>query len=113
MEEVNRIFAQLNLEIDFEDVIKNQQDFRNLMKSKFRKRFGEVLCETFSNKLSGINDTNILVQYIEGRYSNKCLENAQKWGVCKQKLSDYIREIGELEIDTISPLYKCFRKEQK
>lgn len=110
MEEVNRIFAQLELEMDFVEVIRNQENFRNAIEEKLQKQFDEVVCETFANKLSGIKDANILLQYMEGRYPNKCLDNTQKWGNCRKKLSEYMIEIGELEIDTISPLYKCFRR---
>lgn len=112
MEAANDLFKELSLGIDFDSVIRKPFVFRKQMEEKLCMHFSKVDCLQFESRLEGLDDARILLRYIEGRYPQEYAEYASKWKYCTQRINRHIKEQGPLEISSMSPLYKCFKKEK-
>lgn len=106
-ERVNKLFDVLNLPVDFNDEVIRETRERERIVGNLQSVFSGVKEQAFENKLVGINDAKVIMQYIENKFPGKYEKQAPLWKECTQKLNRYFEECGAIEISNFTSLYQC------
>lgn len=110
VEQVNKLLGMLELPVDFSEEERREAKEHEQTEKSLRTVFPNVIEQVFENKLTGIDNAKIIMQYIENKFPAEYIKKVALWQKCTEKLNQYFEEHGTVTISNFTSLYQC-RKE--
>lgn len=106
LEAIQEVLIQLAVPMDLTELIRRKESDRFLLEDKMKHCFPKVICETFSNRIEGLDHPEALVTYI--RNCDEGLLNIVELMECEQKLKTEWKDYSIWKAEIRNPLYKCY-----
>ena len=112
LEAIQEVLIQLAVPMDLTELIRRKESDRFLLEDKMKHCFPKVICETFSNRIEGLDHPEALVtstsRGLGDVYKRQGLLNIVELMECEQKLKTEWKDYSIWKAEIRNPLYKCY-----